>query len=107
MQKLTQKNINDLPMHDSDFIGYSVSQKDNGQTKLILSIAFCEGEYEDLNQNSKFASLIFENCWWINKNIICNRTQRDSIDYIRVLLESQELKRFDKKSGLKHIEIVF
>ena len=115
MKVLTQKNIqNDLPVHDSDFLGYKVLQKDNGETDLVLDIAFCEGEFDDLDEDYKdiiksdgTASFLFLNCWWINIGIICNITQRDSIDYIQFLSNSKKLKELNAKKEIKHVEVIF
>ena len=109
MIKLDEKSIYNLPFHDSDFLGIKISQRDNGETDLLLYISFCKNEFEDLSKeyleiikSDGSVSLLFENCQWFNLNFFSNRTQRDEIDYIQFLTDSKTLK-----DGQKYIEVVF
>jgi len=109
MKKLNEKSIQNLPFHDSDLLGVKILQNDEGKTDLILNIAFYKGEFESLSKDylkiikpNGAASLLFNDCRWININAICNRTQRDEIDYIQFLSGSPNLK-----DGQKHVEVIF
>ncbi|MCP4367551.1 MAG: hypothetical protein GY797_05455 [Deltaproteobacteria bacterium] len=91
MKKLNGKNINNLPFHDSKFSRITFSQNNKGTTDLILDINFCEGEFENITEYSSIiradgsASLLFTDCYLINCKFISNVTQRDSIDFIKIL----------------------
>ncbi|MBU0682202.1 MAG: hypothetical protein KKD73_12355 [Proteobacteria bacterium] len=113
MKEINIETIYDLPVHDSDFLGMKISQNDSGETELSLTIAFCKGEFEDLPEHSGVISpeghmaFVFNNCEWININTFCNRTQRDSIDYIEFKKDTPELKQYNPQKGNKHIMVVF
>lgn len=113
MKEIDRESIYDLPVHDSDFLGLKISQNDSGETNLILTIAFCKGEFDDLTDYSKVispeghTSFLFINCDWININTFCNRTQRDSVDYIEFKNNSSQLEQYNAKNDKKHIEVVF
>lgn len=115
MKEITQKIINDeLPVHDSDFLEYKIIQENSGETQLALKIAFCEGEFEHLQQDftsiirpNGAASFVFKNCWWVNINIICNTTKRDAVDYIKFIKNSSKLKGYDLGEDFNHVEVVF
>ena len=109
MKNLDKKTIYNLPFHDSNLLGAKISQKDNGETDLLLCISFCRTEFEDLsneyleiNKSDGSVALLFETCQQINFNFICDRTQRDEIDYIQFLTDSVNLKQ-----GQKHVEVIF
>ena len=109
MKKLSKKSIQYLPFHDSDFLGIKIIQSDEGETDLVLNIAFYKGEYESLSEDylkvlrpDGTASVLFKACDWININTVCNRSQRDEIDFIQFKNDSPNLKK-----GQKHIEVVF
>ena len=109
MKRIDEKSIQCLPFHDSDFRGLKINQKDNGETDLILNLAFYKGEFESLSEDylkaielDGTASLLFENCDWINIHTVCNRLQRDEIDFIQFVHDLPNLVE-----GKKHIEVVF
>jgi hypothetical protein len=105
VKEVDERNIYDLPVHDSDFLGINISQNVNGNTDVTLSIVFCEGELEDLVEYIEvikpngFTSFVFKNCELIKLNTICNRAQRDSIDYIQFLDPSSNPKELSSKRG--------
>lgn len=113
MKEINRETIYDLPVHDSDFLGVKISQNDSGETDLILTIAFCKGEFEDLTDYSNVisseghTSFVFINCDWININTFCNRTQRDSVDYIEFKKGTSQLEQYNAQKDKEHIEVVF
>lgn len=113
MKEINSETICYLPVHDSDFLGVEISQNDSGETELILAITFCKGEFEDLAEYSDdispegHAYFVFTNCEWININTFCNRTQRDSIDYIEFKKDTSELEQYSTQNDKKHVEVVF
>lgn len=109
MKTLDEKSIQYLPFHDSDFLGIKIIQSDEGETDLILNIAFYEGEFESLSEDylnviktDGTASILFKACNRININAVCNRSQRDEIDFINFIQDSPSLKE-----DQKHVEVIF
>lgn len=113
MKEINNKNIYNLPFHDSTFSGMEISQNDYGETELCLAITFCKGEFENLTEYSSVissdgnSSIIFANCEWININTFCNRTQRDSVDYIEFKKDTFVLKQYKAQKDKEHVEVVF
>lgn len=113
MKKISREIVYELPVHDSSFLGMEILQKDNGETDLCLNIAFCDGEFDDLTEYSTVisregnASFLFANCEWIHINTVCNRSQRDSIDYFEFKVDSPELDKYSSSKGKEHVEVVF
>lgn len=113
MKEINIETIYDLPVHDSDFLGMKISQNDSGETELCLTIGFCKGEFEGLPEYSNVISheghiaFMFNNCEWININTFCNRTQRDSVDYIEFKNDTPELKQYNPRKNNKHVVVVF
>ena len=109
MKTLDAESIRYLPFHDSDFLGIRIIQSDEGETDLILNIAFYEGEFEGLSEDylniinpDGTASLFFKACDRININAVCNRSQRDEIDFIQFIKDADNLI-----DGKKHVEVIF
>ena len=109
MKKLDEQSIQHLPFHDSDFLGVKIIQTDEGETDLALNIAFYKGEFESLSEDymkvirpDGSASLLFKGCDWIKINTVCNRSQRDEVDYIQFIHNSPNLKK-----GRQHVEVIF
>jgi hypothetical protein len=113
MKEINNETIYDLPIHDSVFLGMKISQNDYGETELCLAITFCKGEFENLTEYSNVispegnSSLVFTNCEWININTFCNRTQRDSLDYIEFKKDTPEIKQRKVQKNKNHVEVVF
>ncbi len=112
MRSLTQKNIYNLPLHDSKFLGYKIFQKDRDFTEINISFVFCDGEYEDLKWNNrepeKYGSLIIQDCMQINSKMICDSLPPgDALDYVDILSESPLLDQYSKNLTLKHIKVIF
>lgn len=113
MKKINKANIYDLPVHDSDFLGIRLLQDDSGETELSLDIGFCKGEFEKLADYSSVissegnATLLFTCCDWVNISTFCNRTQRDSVDYIDFKKDTAELKQYNVPKDKEHIVVYF
>lgn len=112
MIEISRENIYDFPIHDSEILEIRISQDDCGETDLSLDIAFCKGEFEKLSDYSNvisvegYATFIFTCCDWINVNTLCNRTQRDSVDFVDFQHDTPELKRYSTHDASKHIIFV-
>ena len=109
MITLNKMSINYLPFHDSDFLGIKIIQSENGQTNLILEILFCKDELDSIDEDylniigpDGTASLLFRNCRSINFHTICNRSQRDEIDYVHFIDDVH-----NPEDKYKHIKVVF
>lgn len=112
MHRLDQKNIYHLPIHDASFIKLSVYQGDTGEIDILIYIAFCEGEYEDLHQYSTVigpngeSCFLLKDCTYINYSSYEGMAQRDSIDFVNIS-EITERKKLRKQveilmvSGMK------
>ena len=113
MKEINRETICNLPFHDSDFLGMKISQNDSGDTDLILNIAFCKGEFEDLADYSNVispeghVSLVFAGCELININTFCNRAQRDAVDYIEFKKDTSLLEQNNIRKDKGCIEVVF
>ena len=113
MKEINRETIYDLPIHDSEFLGIHISQNDSGVTDLSLDIAFCKGEFEELSDYSGvistegYTTFVFTGCDWINVNTFCNRTQRDSVDFVDFKHDTPELKRYSAQEGAEHVIIFF
>nr|WP_320191890.1 hypothetical protein [uncultured Desulfobacter sp.] len=109
MKTLTVETLHTLPFHDSDFLGLKITQQDDGATDLTISIAFYEGEFENLdselssiiNSEGK-ASLLFQNCEEISISAYYTVEQRDAFDYINIF--NNDVKQ---ENTSRHIEVVF
>lgn len=109
MKPLNVKTLNTLPFHDSDFLGLKITQQDDGVTDLTISVAFYEGEFEDIDSELSSiissdgkASLLFQNCEEMSISSYYTRDQRDEFDYIRILNEG-----VTQENASGYIEVVF
>jgi hypothetical protein len=91
MELIDKDIINDLPIHDSDFIAVRILQHENGETDLIVDICFYMGEYEELEEkwlklvdSNGRASFFIKNCLSVKVSLFCDNTQRDLFDYIQI-----------------------
>ena len=112
MIEINKKNINDIPFHDSDLVDLRVNQNDNGTVDLWFKIVFNTEELDNNIlkhiQSDGVANLLFKDCRWINMNMICNRTKRDEIDFLRIVENSSKISEIALKRNLwVHIDITF
>lgn len=113
MKDINRETIYNLPFHDSNFLGMKISQNDNGDTDLILNIAFCKGEFEDLADYSNVispegcVSIVFAGCELININTFCNGAKRDAIDYIEFNKDTSLSEKNNIRKDKGCIEVVF
>ena len=103
MKILNKNDLNDLPVHDSDFWSAKLIQHQNGETDLIIDIGFYEDEYMELdeallefiNSNGK-ASFLLKNCILIDMTMHCIEVQRDVFDFIQI----EDLQNGKKRIGI-------
>lgn len=106
MQELNQKRLNQLPIHDSDFLELSISQRETGEIDILLQIILYEDEYNDLCRYKEMLGskgkmcFLFKDCTSINYITYAGITQRDCIDYINIFEDTR------KNNHRKQIEIV-
>jgi len=99
---LTEKLLNELPIHDSDFLELSFLQRDTGEKDMILKIALYD-DYDDAGCRgsdflksvitpSREMSFLFKDCTAINFITHCGMLRPDSIDFIEVNDEISDLR---------------
>lgn len=113
MKAINEKDIQELPFHDSDFISLCVIQEENGNTNVEVRIVFGKGEFEALDDylayigNNGAASIIFNNCRRVDLQLFANRLQADYIDYLQFMQPGVPFDTVECKKDSKIIEVVF
>jgi hypothetical protein len=100
---LTKKQFELFPSHDAFIYSFLVLQDSEGQTNLIIEIEITDTSYEvdyEIPKNNGITRLVFEKCWLIKNNLICDCANRDSINNFNILTESKDLSEL-KTRGIK------
>jgi len=87
---ITQDDINELPIHDSDVNSILFIQEITGEYNIIIKLSLYEGEYEDIYKYKNMISangdmhILCKDCININFVTFNGISQKESIDFINV-----------------------
>ncbi|MEW6618528.1 MAG: hypothetical protein AB1422_04155 [bacterium] len=100
---LSREQIEFLPIHDAELHNLSIIQTVAGNYILLLDVEITDDSYDPgypIPKKNGLTRIIFKNCWGIMNDLKCHCVDRDTIQGIDMIKDSNLISEMESK-GIK------